>query len=118
MLNAEVETGGQKARPIVREEWQEPPDMGDRSGKSATSATSLIVNDLAGNTKSYKPATCCSFAGFISRFGDCRSRVVVLSRHTVTTVVSQVFTKVRPVTKPVTNRHQPVTLQDHWPFMI
>jgi len=23
MLNAEVETGGQKARPIVREEWQD-----------------------------------------------------------------------------------------------
>jgi hypothetical protein len=27
MLNAEVETGSQKARPIVREEWQKTQDF-------------------------------------------------------------------------------------------
>jgi type II secretory pathway pseudopilin PulG len=41
-------------------------DKHDRSGKSATRQQMLIVNDLAGNTKSNKPATCCSFSGFIN----------------------------------------------------
>jgi DNA primase large subunit len=35
--------------------------MNDRSKKSATRQQVLIVNDLSGNTKSYKPATCSPF---------------------------------------------------------
>jgi hypothetical protein len=42
--------------------------MDDRSGKSATRQQVLIVNDLAGNTKSYKPATCCSFLGKVEHY--------------------------------------------------
>jgi hypothetical protein len=39
--------------------------MEDSSEKSATSATSLIVNDLTGNMRSNRVATCSCFCGFI-----------------------------------------------------
>jgi type II secretory pathway pseudopilin PulG len=41
-------------------------DKHDRSGKSVTSATSLIVNDLAGNKIGNRPVTCYCFSGFIN----------------------------------------------------
>jgi len=54
MLNGEVETGGQKARRIVREAW---PDMDDRSKKPATPQQVLIINDLGRNIKGNRPVT-------------------------------------------------------------
>jgi hypothetical protein len=41
-------------------------DKHDRSGKSVTSATSLIANDLAGNKIGNGPVTCYCFSGFIN----------------------------------------------------
>jgi hypothetical protein len=41
-------------------------DMDDKSKKPATPQQSLIVNDLARNTRCYKVATCSSFSSLIA----------------------------------------------------
>jgi mannose/fructose-specific phosphotransferase system component IIA len=48
-----------------RDEAQDTQDMYDRSGKSATRQQVLIINDLVGNTKGNRAATCCPFLGNI-----------------------------------------------------
>jgi type II secretory pathway pseudopilin PulG len=74
--SAAAADGSTESRPTVKDvdnqalspesKKQGTQDMDDRSEKSVTSATSLIVNDLAGNKIGNRPVTCYRFSGFIN----------------------------------------------------